>query len=298
MSEISKIAVIGAGFMGHGIAQVCAMFGYQVTIRDINDEMVNKAMKSMADNLQRHFVGRGKLTDEQGKETLERLKGITDLAEAVKDADLIIEAVPEKMDLKKKVFKEIDEAAPKHAIIASNTSSLSISEMASATKRPDKFIGTHFFSPPQAMRLVEIVKGLATSKETLDATKKFIEKINRVATVVNDYPGFVTSRLGTPMWNEATYCLMQGLSNVKDIDTAAKLGNNWPMGPFEIMDFVGVDVALFVMEILHKEMGEKYRPCPLLKKMVRAGYLGQKTGKGFYDWSKKPAEPIDLTGLY
>jgi 3-hydroxybutyryl-CoA dehydrogenase len=298
MSEISKIVVIGAGFMGHGIAQVCAMFGYQVTIRDINDEMVNKAMKSMTDNLQRHFVGRGKLTEEQGKETLERLKGITNLAEAVKDADLIIEAVPEKIDLKKKVFKEIEEAAPKHAIIASNTSSLSISEMASATKRPDKFIGTHFFSPPQAMRLVEIVKGLATSKETVDATKKFIEKINRVAIVVNDYPGFVTSRLGTPMWNEATYCLMQGLSNVKDIDTGAKLGNNWPMGPFEIMDFVGVDVALFVMEILHREMGEKYRPCPLLKKMVRAGYLGQKTGKGFYDWSKKPAEPIDLTGLY
>ena len=285
--EIKKIAVLGAGLMGHGITQVAAQVAqYQVYVRDIKQEFIDNGMKMINDSLQR-FVKKGEMTEAQMNEVLSRIHPTLDLKEAVADADLIIEAVTENPELKKKVLAEADAQAKPEAIIASNTSSISISEIASATKRPEKFAGMHFFNPPQLMKLIEIIRGAKTSDETLNTIVEVTKKMGKEPVVVKkDVAGFVVNRILIPALNEAVNLVNEDVATPEDIDKAIKLGLNWPMGPLTLLDYVGLDTTLAITEVMVKEIDPKYQASPLLRQMVRAGLLGRKTGKGFYDWKK------------
>ena len=286
--EIKKIAVLGAGLMGHGIAQVAAQVAkYEVALRDIKQEFLDNGMKMMTGSL-RKFVEKGVVSEKEMEETLSRIHPTLDMKEAVKDADLIIEAVPEKVELKKSVLREAGEFAKKDALMASNTSSISITELASATKRPEKFCGMHFFNPPQLMKLVEIIRGAKTSDVTVDAIVEVSENMGKETVVVKkDSAGFIVNRILIPALNEAMYLVWEGIAEPEDIDKAIRLGLNWPMGPLKLLDYLGLDTTLSIAEVLRDDLDPKYRPCPLLRQMVRANLLGRKTGKGFYDWTKR-----------
>ena len=281
---IQKVMVIGAGQMGSGIAQVCAMSGYEVLLHDLKGEYVEKGLGTITKNLSRQ-VEKGKMESEEKDATLSRLTSSTNLKNAAA-VDLVIEAAVENMEIKTKIFAELDEITPQHVILASNTSSLPITEIAAATKRPEKVIGMHFMNPVPVMKLVEIIRGLATSDEVYKEVEKMAESLNKVPVEVNDFPGFVANRILMPMINEAIYTLYEGVATKEAIDDVMKMGMNHPMGPLTLADFIGLDTCLYIMETLHQGLGDdKYRPCPLLRKYVKAGWLGKKSGRGFYEYN-------------
>ncbi len=284
--EIKKICVLGAGIMGAGIAQTAAQAGFEVTIRDMEDRFVENGLTTISSNLDR-AVSKGKMDQATADKVMGRITGTTDLTMAAQDADLVIEAIIEIMEIKKQVYQELDNICKKETLFASNTSGLSITEMASVTQRPEKVIGMHFFNPVPVMKLVELIRGFATSDDTLNIAKDFVEKIKKTAIEVKEAPGFAVNRILCPMINEAIFVLAEGIASAEDIDNGMTLGANHPIGPLALADMVGLDTILLVLEGFHKELGEdKYRPAPLLRKMVRAGYLGRKSGKGFYDHTK------------
>ena len=286
--EVKRVAVLGAGLMGHGITQVCAQVGkFEVAMRDIEQRFIDNGMKMIQDSLQR-FVKKGTMSEQEAKEIVSRIHPTLDLKEAVQNADLVIEAVTENPPLKKSVLAETDKFAPAHAIIASNTSSISITEIGAATKRPEKVCGMHFFNPPQLMRLIEIVRGLKTSDETVETIRQVSSKLGKESVVVKkDTPGFIVNRILVPAMNEAVFLFAEGVAEPEDIDKAIELGLNWPMGPLKLLDYVGIDTMLYITDVMVSETGDpKFRPSSLLKQMVRANLLGRKTGRGFYDWTQ------------
>ncbi|UCC61196.1 MAG: 3-hydroxybutyryl-CoA dehydrogenase [Dehalococcoidia bacterium] len=284
---VNKVGVLGAGIMGNGIAQVAAQAGLEVKMRDIEDKYLDNGMNAINTSLGR-MVKKEKITQADADDIVARITCTTDLLEAVKEVDVVIEAIPEIMSLKVETYTTIDKACPDHVIFASNTSGLSITELSSATNRPDRFIGMHFFNPVPMMQLIEIVRGFSTSEETIGVIRDLSSRMGKESILVNDTPGFATSRLIGVLQNEAIHAFAEGIASAEDIDKGMRLGMNHPMGPLQLADFVGLDTILHVMENLHAEYGDpKYRPPLLLRQMVRAGHLGRKTGKGFYDYTKE-----------
>ena len=282
--NIQKIGVIGAGTMGGGIAQVAAQSGYEVVLEDMKEEYVKAGFAKIIERLGKR-VSEGKLESGEKDRILSNIKTTASL-EDCKDADLIIEAVIEKEETKKQIFKELDILCDEETVFTSNTSSISITRLALVTERPERFAGMHFMNPAYIMRLVEVVQCLRTSRETIGIITAVAEKMGKIPVVVNDFPGFVSNRVLMPMINDAIYCLQEGVASREGIDTIMKLGANHPMGPLELADFIGLDTCLAILEILHAELGEKYRPCPLLQKMVAGGKIGRKSGEGFYEYRK------------
>ncbi len=281
--EVQTFGVIGAGQMGNGIAQVAAASGLSVIMNDIKSEFVERGLMNISKNLQRN-VDKGKLTIEAKDEILARITLSTDIKDMA-GADFVVEAASENENIKFKIFETLEEVCAPHVILASNTSSIPIGRIASHTKRPDKVIGMHFMNPVPVMKLVEVICGLATSKETLETTLDLTKRMGKTPAQSNDYPGFIANRILLPMINEAVFCLYHGVGTKEDIDTVMKLGMNHPMGPLALADLIGLDTCLAIMETLHEGLGDsKYRPCPLLRQYVEAGYLGRKSGKGFYSY--------------
>ncbi|MDO6392224.1 3-hydroxybutyryl-CoA dehydrogenase [Pontibacter sp. BT731] len=289
---MKKIAVIGSGTMGNGIAHVFAQNGFPVSLVDISEEALNRALSTITKNLDR-IIAKGNLTEEQKNQTLDRITTYTDMKQGVKEADLIVEAATENVDLKLNIFRDLDAFAKPEAILASNTSSISITKIASVTNRPDKVIGMHFMNPVPVMKLVEIIRGYSTSDEVTSQVMDMSLQLGKVPTECNDYPGFVANRILMPMINEAIYSLYEGVAGVEEIDTIMKLGMAHPMGPLQLADFIGLDVCLSILNVLHDGFGNpKYAPCPLLVNMVQAGHKGVKSGQGFYSWTQGSKELV------
>ena len=279
---ISKVCVVGSGTMGSGIAQVSAQAGYETTMVDIKQEFLDRGMSNMKASLGK-FVEKGRMTQEEMGETLARLRTTVDMKDAARDADYVIEAAFERAEVKLPIFAQLEDVCRKETILASNTSGIPVSLLASATRRPDKVIGTHFMNPVPLMKGVEIVRSLLTSDETLNTSLDFVQSLGKETVVVKDSPGFVTNRIVTLVFNEAAKLLEENLASIEDIDKIEKLSHNWPMGPFELADLVGIDVVVDLLEGIYRETGwERYKPAPLLKRMVEIGYTGRKAGKGFY----------------
>ncbi|WP_458411638.1 3-hydroxybutyryl-CoA dehydrogenase [Schinkia sp. CFF1] len=281
--SIQKVMVIGAGQMGSGIAQVCAMAGFDVILQDLKQEFIDRGMGIINKNLQRQ-VDKDRMTADEKEAIIARLQTSTDINSA-SEVDIVIEAAVENMEIKSNIFRQLDGIAPEHAILATNTSSLPITEIAAVTKRPEKVIGMHFMNPVPVMKLVEVIRGLATADEVYQAIEDMTKKLNKVPVEVNDFPGFVSNRILLPMINEAIYTVYEGVATPEAVDEVMKLGMNHPMGPLTLADFIGLDTCLYIMEVLHEGLGDdKYRPCPLLRKYVKAGWLGKKSGRGFYKY--------------
>jgi 3-hydroxybutyryl-CoA dehydrogenase len=284
---MKKVMIFGAGAMGAGIAQVVAEAGYGVVLRDISDDLVQRGIASICKNLTR-AVEKGRLTEERSQEIVSAIEGrayVDAGAEGYDELDLVIEAIVEDMETKRSLYQALDLVCPKDTIFATNTSALSVTELGASTKRPDRFVGLHFFNPAPLMQLVEVVAGAATSAQTVDAATEFVKKLGKVPVNVADAPGFIVNRVLFPMINEAVFVLMEGVASAESIDSAMRLGANHPIGPLALADLVGLDVTLAILETLLEEYGDsKYRPCPLLRKMVRAGFLGRKTGQGFFTY--------------
>lgn len=282
--EIKNIAVIGSGTMGNGIAHVFAQNGFKVFLVDLEKSILDKALATISSNLDR-MIKKGTISQETKSNTLANISAIIGIENLPENLDLIIEAVTENFEVKKQVFEKLEHKLNQNTILATNTSSIPITLLASTTKRPEKFIGMHFMNPVPIMKLVEIIRGYSTSDETFEIIKNLTIKIDKVPAEVNDYPGFVSNRVLMPMINEAIYCVYEGVATPENIDTVMKLGMNHPMGPLTLADFIGLDVCLAIMEVLYEGFNDtKYRPCPLLKKMVAAGKLGRKTGEGFFKY--------------
>lgn len=285
VNNINKVAVIGAGTMGNGIAHVFALSGYEVNLVDISEAALEKALAKITKNLDRQLK-KERITEADKQASLGRIEMLTDMASGLKDCDLVVEAATENMDLKTKIFQQMDEHAPAHAILATNTSSISITELAAKTGRSSQVIGMHFMNPVPVMKLIEVITGYDTTDEVLEQTMEMSKKLGKVPVHVHDYPGFVANRILMPMINEAVYTLYEGVAGRDEIDTVMKLGMAHPMGPLRLADFIGLDVCLAILEVLYEGFGNpKYAPCPLLRKMVAAGHLGDKSGRGFYDHS-------------
>jgi 3-hydroxybutyryl-CoA dehydrogenase len=289
---LKQIAVIGAGTMGNGIAHVFAQHGFKVTLIDVNAAQLEKALAAIGKNFERQ-IAKGTATEEQKQSALGNITTATSMADGVQQAELVVEAATENTELKLKIFKQLDEVAPAGTILATNTSSISITKIAAATKRPDKVIGMHFMNPVPVMKLVEIINGYATAAAVTDTIAALSKQLGKIPCVVNDYPGFIANRILMPMINEAIYSLYEGVAGVAEIDTVMKLGMAHPMGPLQLADFIGLDVCYSILHVLHDGFGNpKYAPCPLLTNMVTAGYLGVKTGEGFYQYTAGSKELV------